>query len=296
MKKVVKNVFYPHYENNHKPYFWHPISVTFFVLAIVFISGLLLIKNNSINEDSLLGDIRSGVLIAFTNEERKDEGLSELIENETLNEAARLKAQDMTSKGYFAHYSPDGSSPWVWFDEAGYEYDKAGENLAVNFNDSKAVVNAWMNSPAHRANIVKDGYTEIGIGISEGTYKGKKATFVVQLFAKPKVTSTSSLLTFAVEKKVALSADDQSSVRGAEISVFSLASVFEMFASQTYSLVILLCLITLIIIFAIATLVLKGKKPHTKQFYFSMFVLIVCLGISISTLVNFFGDLSVFFI
>ncbi len=297
MKKVVKKVFYPHYENNHKPYFWHPLSVTFFVLAIVFISGLLLTKNDSINEESLLGDIKSGVLIAFTNSERKDEGLPELVESETLNEAARLKAQDMASKGYFAHYSPDGSSPWVWFAEAGYEYYKAGENLAVNFNDSKAVVNAWMDSPAHKANIIKDGYSEIGIGISEGTYKGKKATFVVQLFAKPKVVDTgSNLLAFAVEKKVTVSTEDQTSVRGAEISVFSLASVFEMFASQTYSLVILLCLITLIIIFAIATLLLKGKKPHTKQFYFSMFILMICLGISISTLVNFFGDLSIFFV
>lgn len=295
MKQTIKKVFYPHPQKNPRPYFWHPVSITFFVLLIVLISGSLFLKNTSVDEKSLLGDIKSGVLIAFTNTERKDVGMSELTENETLNTAATLKAQDMATKGYFAHYAPEGTSPWFWFTQAGYEYQKAGENLAVNFNDSKAVVNAWMDSPTHKANIVKDGYTEIGIGIAQGQYKGKKATFVVQLFASPKNPVSSNMFALSIEKKSTLDSLDTSSVRGAEISVFSRSNIFELFSSQTYTSVILLILISLIIIIAILILLIKGKRPHTKQFYLSMVVLIVALGLSIATQINFFKDISIFF-
>ncbi len=295
MKKAIKKVFYPQVENNHKPYFWHPLSVTLFVIAVVFISGFILFKNTDVSEDTLLGDIKSGVVIAFTNEERKDVGLPELTESETLNQAALLKAQDMASKSYFAHYSPDGTSPWAWFTKAGYEYKKAGENLAVNFKDSKTVVNAWMDSPTHKANIIKDGYTEIGIGIAEGEYKGKKAMFVVQLFATPKEeTKTSNMLAFSIEKKLDTTSTDQTSVRGAEITVLSLATIFEIFTSQTYSLVIVLSLISFVIFVAILILLIKGKH-HTKRYYVSLFILIIALGISISTLINFFRGISVNF-
>jgi hypothetical protein len=229
MKQTIKKVFYPHPQTNPRPYFWHPISITFFVLVIVLISGSLFLKNTDINEKSLLGDIKSGVLVAFTNNERKEIGVPELIENKILNQAATLKAQDMASKGYFAHYAPDGTSPWFWFTKAGYEYQKAGENLAVNFDDSKTVVNAWMNSPTHKANIVKDGYAEIGIGIAEGKYKGKKATFVVQLFASPKDSLSSNMFALSIEKKSVLNSLDTSSVQGAEISVFSISNIVEIF-------------------------------------------------------------------
>lgn len=294
MKKTIKKVFYPQIENNHRPYFWHPVSISFFVLAIIFLSGIILYKNTSIDDNSLLSDIKSGVVIAFTNNERKDVGLPELIENETLNQAALLKAQDMASKGYFAHYSPNGASPWSWFTQAGYQYQKAGENLAVNFKDSKTVVNAWMDSPTHKANIVKDGYTEIGIGIAEGEYKGKKALYVVQLFATPKIdTAASKLFAFSIEKKAEVT-NDQISVRGAEITLVSLATIFEIFTTQTYSLVIILLLISLLIISAIVILLIKGKQ-HTRQFYISLFILVIALGISVSTLFNFLKDISFIF-
>jgi hypothetical protein len=91
----------------------------------------------------------------------------------------------MAEKGYFSHTGPDGAQPWKWFREAGYRYEYAGENLAVNFNESEDVVNAWMKSPTHRANILKHDFTEVGIGVATGTYKGKEAVFVVQFFGKP---------------------------------------------------------------------------------------------------------------
>lgn len=91
----------------------------------------------------------------------------------------------MAARGYFSHDTPEGKKPWQWIDEVGYEYQYSGQNLAVNFTESKEVQEAWMNSPTHRANIVKPQYTEIGIGTAEGMYKGEKVTFVVQFFATP---------------------------------------------------------------------------------------------------------------
>jgi hypothetical protein len=96
-----------------------------------------------------------------------------------------MKAEDMAAKGYFAHESPEGLTPWYWFKEAGYQYAYAGENLAVHFTDSTAVVDAWLKSPAHRANVMNGNYTEIGIGTAKGTFEGVDTVFVVQLFGTP---------------------------------------------------------------------------------------------------------------
>jgi hypothetical protein len=96
-----------------------------------------------------------------------------------------MKANDMAEKGYFAHTSPEGKTPWYWFKQAGYDYSYAGENLAVNFFESKDVAEAWMNSPTHRANIVKKDYTEIGIAVATGMYEGRQSVFVAQLFGTP---------------------------------------------------------------------------------------------------------------
>jgi hypothetical protein len=105
--------------------------------------------------------------------------------NPVLERAAQLKADDMAAKGYFAHNSPEGLTPWHWFKAAGYNFVYAGENLAVRFYDSVDVVRAWMDSPGHRANILNSHFTEIGIGIAEGTFEGRPTVFVVQMFGSP---------------------------------------------------------------------------------------------------------------
>jgi hypothetical protein len=133
----------------------------------------------------LVGTVLPAVVVERTNEARLKLDTVPLQRNALLDEAARLKAEDMARRGYFAHYSPDGVSPWHWFDEVGYVYAHAGENLAVHFTDSKAVVDAWLQSPAHRANIENGNYLEIGVGTAEGRYEGFKTIFVVQLFGTP---------------------------------------------------------------------------------------------------------------
>ncbi len=88
----------------------------------------------------------------------------------------------MFAKNYWAHNSPTGGTPWDFIIGAGYHYTVAGENLAKNFSDSQSVVNAWMASPTHRANMIKPGYKEIGFAVVNGTLNGEETTLVVQMF------------------------------------------------------------------------------------------------------------------
>ena len=142
----------------------------------------------------LVSTVLPAVVVEMTNEERQQLNAPDLRRNSTLDEAARLKAEHMAENQYFSHYSPAGVSPWHWFNEAGYSYAHAGENLAIHFTDSSEVVEAWMDSPTHRANIVNANYTEIGVGTARGTYEGYDTVYVVQLFGTPAYVPASSVV------------------------------------------------------------------------------------------------------
>jgi uncharacterized protein YkwD len=141
------------------------------------------------SSDWLVSTVLPSVVIELTNEERLENDTQPLVRNPVLDEAARMKAEHMAANEYFSHYSPDGVSPWYWFDEAGYVYAHAGENLAIHFTDSSEVVDAWMDSPTHRENIVNRQYTEIGVGTAKGTFEGYDTVYVVQLFGTPGVSA-----------------------------------------------------------------------------------------------------------
>ena len=128
----------------------------------------------------------ASVLVDLTNNDREALALPQLEANPVLTAAAQAKANDMAEKGYFSHTTPEGNDSWHWFERVGYDYQYAGENLAVNFIDSGDVQNAWMNSPTHRDNIVNPRYTEIGIATAVGMYQGREAVFAVQMFGRPK--------------------------------------------------------------------------------------------------------------
>jgi hypothetical protein len=132
-------------------------------------------------------------IIALTNTERADNNVSNLQEDALLDSAASAKAADMATNDYFAHVGPGGKTPWQWIDQSGYQYQYAGENLAVRFINSTDVVNAWMASPTHRANMVKPVYTQIGVGVAEGMYEGQPATYVVQYFGTPKTAAAAAV-------------------------------------------------------------------------------------------------------
>jgi len=161
--------------------------------ALLGMAGLLLVSFLAANVQALLwqssgwlvSTILPAIVVELTNEERATVAARPLQRNSVLDEAATRKAEHMAQEGYFAHYSPEGVSPWYWFDTVDYTYAHAGENLAIHFTDSGEVVEAWMNSPTHRANIVNNNFTEIGVGTARGTYQGYDTVFVVQLFGTP---------------------------------------------------------------------------------------------------------------
>lgn len=154
-------------------------------LAVVIIALVIVLALGGLGSMNQTASVVTGTLTSLTNVSRADENLYGLAYNETLAQAASAKAADMAAKGYFSHTGPDGSRFWHWVRDAGYEYAYVGENLAINFNESEDVVNAWLNSPAHRANIMSAKFTEVGIGMATGTYKGKTALFIVQMFGTP---------------------------------------------------------------------------------------------------------------
>lgn len=191
----LKKYFFPHSENNYKPHLLRYESTIIVLLLIIVIElGFLVQVFVVLDKTSFLASVLPGVLTSLTNEERLENNASPLIENDLLKKAAELKAQDMANSGYFAHTSPDGKTPWYWLDQVGYRYSMAGENLAVNFFESRDVAEAWMDSPTHRANIVKKNYTEIGIGVASGKYQGRNTVFVAQFFGTP-ISSTPTTTT-----------------------------------------------------------------------------------------------------
>ena len=133
----------------------------------------------------LVSTVLPAVVIDLTNEKRTELNEQPLKRSTVLDGAAQMKAQHMAKNEYFAHYAPDGTSPWYWFDKANYVYAYAGENLAIHFTDSTEVVDAWMNSPKHRENIASSNFTEIGVGTAKGTFEGYDTVYVVQLFGTP---------------------------------------------------------------------------------------------------------------
>lgn len=184
----LKKCFVPHEGNDFHPHVLrHESILTALFVVIILELGFLVQVFVVINRTNFLASVLPGAIASLTNEERADNGVPPLTESTLLDKAAQEKADDMAANGYFAHTSPSGKTPWYWFQQVGYNYVYAGENLAVNFFESQDVANAWMNSPTHRANIVKPEYTEIGVGVAEGMYQGHHTVFVAQLFGKPLV-------------------------------------------------------------------------------------------------------------
>ena len=103
-------------------------------------------------------------VIRLVNEVRRENGLKALTANWELSRVARYKSQDMLNKGYFSHTSPTYGTPFQMIKAFGLSFRTAGENIARGYPTPQAVVNGWMNSSGHRANILNASYTQIGVG------------------------------------------------------------------------------------------------------------------------------------
>lgn len=127
----------------------------------------------------------TGILNA-TNQHRAKDGLTVLAGNTMLNRAAADKVDDMFAQQYFEHVSPQNKGPADLVEKVKYEYLSVGENLALgNYADNADLVQAWMDSPGHRANILNSKFTEIGIAAKSGVFEGQQTWLAVQTFALP---------------------------------------------------------------------------------------------------------------
>lgn len=148
------------------------------------------------NEDSSKDNIESGKeeskesgtseqakeVLQLVNQERSKQGLRALTLSNELTSIATTKARDMAESRYFDHNSPNYGSPFEMLQKFGVNYRSAGENIAAGQRTAKEVMNSWMNSSGHRANILNANYTQLGVGFYAG---GQYDTYWVQLFIKP---------------------------------------------------------------------------------------------------------------
>jgi hypothetical protein len=142
-------------------------------LPMLLIVGLGIAINSFLSSSGhVLGtesNFSGSSLLSNTNQDRVSDHESSLSLNSELAQAAQSKANDMIASDYWAHVSPSGKTPWTFIMASGYQYSQAGENLAYGFSSSSAVINAWMASPEHRANMLKSTYSDVGFGIAEST-------------------------------------------------------------------------------------------------------------------------------
>ena len=122
-------------------------------------------ENNTSSESRYISEV-----VRLVNSERAKEGLAALQMDSSLNSAAQVRAKEIVTS--FSHTRPNGSNCFTALSEAGIKYNGSGENIAYGQKTPAEVVNAWMNSAGHRANIMSSKFTKIGVGChnSNGTY------------------------------------------------------------------------------------------------------------------------------
>ena len=188
MRDFLYCLVFPHPRNNHRASFLHPKAILLFTAFFIFSSLFFPSSLNPFSEKlKAIADISVQELVDLTNTKRKENGLSQFSNSAELNAAATNKAEDMFAKDYWAHNSPDGTTPWVFIKGAGYNYVYAGENLARGFSNSEDVVNAWMSSTDHRANILSSNFKDVGFAVKSGKLNGEETFLVVQEFGSKNV-------------------------------------------------------------------------------------------------------------
>lgn len=157
-------------------------------LLVVLLSP---VKTKSQSVLAVATNVSPAALLEETNAQRKATDAVSLTINEKLNGAAQKKAQDMVTRNYWSHKTPEGTDPWNFIIKENYEYKKAGENLAYGFDSSDSVVNGWMNSQSHRENLLDKDFTEVGFGVANANNfnGGGASTVVVAMYAQPLATS-----------------------------------------------------------------------------------------------------------
>ena len=130
-------------------------------------------------------DITPDTVLSEMNSYRAKQGLAPLRFDARLVAAAGDRMQDMEDLQYWSHDAPDGRTPFVWLKPHGYDFRFAGENLATGFETVELLVQGWMESPGHRANILSADYDDVGIAVIDGstTHRATGKSIVV-MFGK----------------------------------------------------------------------------------------------------------------
>lgn len=227
----LRHWFTPHHTNNFRAKILHNSGI-FAIIGIVVVGNIFirLLDNPALHILGFTSSVTVDEVVRSTNEIRASAGLKSLSYNEKLADAARRKAANMFEENYWAHNSPSGKSPWVWFGAAGYSYIYAGENLAKDFGSTARLMDAWMASPTHKDNIVNSKYSEIGIAVVPGTLQGQETVLVVQLFG----TAGSGSVTKAGSAKVT-SPVQVAEVKGEEVAAMVPSDVTVLQISPTSS-------------------------------------------------------------
>jgi uncharacterized protein YkwD len=190
----------------HKPY-W-----PYLPLIAVVAAGFLL--NTTLpGKSSVLGystDMSVQSLLNDTNAQRTSDKEVKLSLNTTLDTAAQNKANDMATRDYWSHDTPDGKTPWTFMTAAGYNYQVAGENLAYGFATASDTITGWMNSPEHRANILDSDYKDVGFGIiNVKNYQNSgPETLVVAMYAAPATAAAAIIPTQTAPVSTALVSEE----------------------------------------------------------------------------------------
>jgi hypothetical protein len=180
---TLAHILVPRPSNNFKAKLLHAEFLA--ILLLFAITLRLVLFSAPIKNTGVLGysaNIPPEKVVELTNLARVNAGLNTLTINKSLEEAARQKGQHMLEYDYWSHVAPDGTEPWDFFAAVGYDYRYAGENLARDFSNPQAAIEAWIASPTHRDNMLSGKYNEIGIAVVEGDMNGVDTTIIVQLF------------------------------------------------------------------------------------------------------------------
>lgn len=135
--------------------------------------------DNTTNSDVNAATDEIHAVLNIVNQERQKHGLKALQLDETLNRVALVKSKDMAENNYFSHDSPTYGSPFDLMHAFGVDYKSAGENIAAGQKTANDVMNDWLNSSGHRANILNANYTHLGVGYYNG---GNLAPYWTQEF------------------------------------------------------------------------------------------------------------------
>ncbi len=203
MKKITHKLkihFIPQEENNHKPLFLKSNFLLFLIVGLVLVKLLFTSFTIILPYTNFFAEVSKSSLLSLINQKRAEAGLNSLSEDPKLNQAAYMKAKDMLEKDYFAHTSPDGKGLAYWLAQVNYSYKYAGENLGADFLSSVELLNAWLASPSHRANVMSPNYQKTGIAILSGDFKGQEMIVIVEMFGGFGPVNTASASTLPKTK------------------------------------------------------------------------------------------------